>query len=59
MTLVKKGITRERSARMRRLRQIRKKKREETLSQITKEQVAILLKTWSRLGIVPRPAEPR
>ena len=57
MTPVKKGINRRNSARTRRLREVRKKKREEARSQTTKEQVAILLKTWSRRGIVGGPAE--
>ena len=58
MTPAKKSTNRKMGGRMRRLREIRKRKREEALSQKTKEQVAILLKTWSRLGIVPGPAEP-
>ena len=58
MTPAKKSTNRKMGGRMRRLREIRKRKREEALSQKTKEQVAILLKTWSWLGIVPGPAEP-
>ena len=59
MTPAKKSTNRKRGGRMQRLREIRKKKREEAREQKTKEQAAILLKTWSRLGIVPGPAEPQ
>ena len=52
MAPVKKSTGRKRQARMRRLREIGKKKREEAITQVTREQVAILLKAWSRQGIV-------
>ena len=58
MTPVKKGISRKNSARTRRLREVRKKKREEARSQTTKEQAAILRKTWSRQGIVRGTVDP-
>ena len=58
MTPVKKGSNRKKAARLRLLREVRKKKWDEARSQTTKEQVAILLKTWSRRGIVGGPAEP-
>lgn len=59
MTVAKKATSRKKGARMRRLGEIRKRMRAEVQSQTTKEQVAILLKTWSRQGIVREPAEPR
>ena len=58
MTPVKKGISRKEAARMRRLREIRNRRREEVRSQKTKEQMAILLNTWSRQGIVRRTVDP-
>ena len=59
MTPEKKGASRKTAARMRRIREIRKKNnKERARSQITKEQAAMLLKTWSRQGIVRGPAKP-
>ena len=52
MAPVKKLTDRKHAARMRRLREMRKRKREEAKSKETREQAAILLKTWSRQGIV-------
>ena len=52
MAPAKKGANKKASARMRRLREIRRRKREESKTQITKEQVAILLRTLSEHGIV-------
>ena len=52
MALVKKSTGRKRQSRMRRLREIGRKKREEAKTLVTREQAAILLKAWSRQGIV-------
>ena len=47
-----KSANRKSSARMRRLREMKRKKREEERAGITKEQAAFLLKNWSEMGIV-------
>ena len=48
----KKGAKRKNSARMRRLREMRRKKTEEEQATKTREQIAILLSDWSQRGIV-------
>ena len=52
MAPMKKGSRRKASARMRRLREIRRRKREESKTQLTREQVAILIMTLSEYEIV-------
>ncbi len=52
MTTAKRGPGRKSAVRMRRLRAIRRKKRDDAKAQETKRQVAILLKSWLRQGIV-------
>ncbi len=53
MAPAKKGKDRKNAARMRKLRALRKEKREEARRLETKRQVEILLKTLSRREIVP------
>ena len=47
MAPMKRGTHRKASARMRRLREGRRRKREESKTRVTREQVAILLRTLS------------
>ena len=52
MATAKKTSSRKQAARMRRLREIRRKKREDEQAMKTREQIAILLSDWSQRGIV-------
>ena len=54
MTSMKKGALRKTSARMRRLREMRIRMREESKNRVTREQVAILLRILSAREIVQR-----